>query len=180
MSSDLRFPWKEFLEELDSLLKEPIELHCIGGFAIVAAYRLKRSTNDLDYFTLVPCNRVPDLEKLAGEGSLLAKKYKVHVHHAAVATLPESYDERMKELFPGHFKSIRLFVLDPYDLVLSKLSRNVERDREDVAFLAKTQNLEASTLRTRYQHELQANLIGPPDRHDATLTFWLEAYFSRT
>jgi hypothetical protein len=59
------------VEELDSLLDEPIELHCIGGFAIVAAYGLKRSTNDLDYFTLVPCNRVPDLEKLAGEGSPL-------------------------------------------------------------------------------------------------------------
>jgi uncharacterized nucleotidyltransferase DUF6036 len=177
MSPDLRFPWKVFLEQLDSLLDEPIKLHCIGGFAIVAAYGLKRSTNDLDYFTLVPCNRVPDLENLAGEGSLLAKKYKVHVHHAGVATLPDSYDERMKELFPGNFRNIQLFVLDPYDLVLSKLSRNVERDREDVAFLTKTQNLEASILRTRYEDELRANLIGPPERHDATLTFWLEAYF---
>jgi hypothetical protein len=179
MSPDLRFPWKEFLEELDSLLDEPIELHCIGGFAIVAAYGLKRSTNDLDYFTLVPCNRVPDLEKLAGEGSPLAKKYKVHVHHAGVATLPEIYNERMKELFPGHFKNVRPFVLDPYDLVLSKLSRNVERDREDVAFLVKAQNLDAGKLRTRYEHELRVNLIGPTDRHDATLGFWLEAYFPR-
>ena len=177
MSPDLRYPWKEFLGELDSLLDEPIELHCIGGFAIVAAYGIKRSTNDLDYFTLIPCNRVTDLEELAGEGSSLSKKYKVHVHHAGVATLPESYDERMKEPFPRHFKNIRLLVLDPYDLVLSKLSRNVERDREDVAFLTKTHNLEASTLRTPYQQELRAHLIGPPDRHDATLTFWLEAYF---
>jgi hypothetical protein len=177
MSPDLRFPWKEFLEQLDSLLEEPIQLHCIGGFAIVASYGLKRSTNDMGYFTLVPCNRVLDLENLAGEGSPLAKKYKVHVHHAGVATLPDSYDERMTELFPRHFRNIRLFVLDPYDLVLSKLSRNVERDREDVAFLTKAQNLEASNLRTRYHHELRDNLIGPPERHDATLTFWLGAYF---
>jgi len=27
-------PWKEFLSEIDSMLKEPLELHCIGGFVI--------------------------------------------------------------------------------------------------------------------------------------------------
>jgi hypothetical protein len=75
------------------------------------------------------------------------------VHHAGVATLPDSYDERMKELFPGHFKNIRLFVLDPYDLVLSKPSRNVERSREDVAFLAKADNLDAAFwLETYFPH----------------------------
>jgi len=25
-------PWKEFLTELDGMLDEPLELHCIGGF----------------------------------------------------------------------------------------------------------------------------------------------------
>jgi hypothetical protein len=27
-------PWKEFLAELDGILHEPLELHCIGGFDI--------------------------------------------------------------------------------------------------------------------------------------------------
>ena len=179
MSPDLPSPWKQFLEELDSLLDAPVQLHCIGGFAVVAAYGLPRSTNDLDYVTLIPYDRVPELEALAGEGSHLARKYKVHVHHAGVATVPESYDERMKELFPGRFKNIRLFVLDPYDLVLSKLSRNVERDREDVAFLAKTLNLQADVLRERYEQEMKFALIGPPEQHNKTLEFWIEAYFAK-
>lgn len=177
MSPNLPSPWKEFLDELDCLLDEPVELHCIGGFAVVAAYGLPRSTNDLDYFSIVPCNRLPDLERIAGEGSALARKHKVHVHHAAVASIPESYDERMTELFPGRFKNIRLFVLDPYDIVLSKLSRNVERDRQDVEYLAKTHHLDSKILRERYEKELRTNLIGPPSRHDATLDFWIEAYF---
>jgi len=180
MSPDLPSPWKEFLEELDDLLDEPIELHCIGGFAVVAAYGLPRSTNDLDYFSLVPCNRVRDLQEIAGEGSTLARKHKVHVHHAAVATVPESYEGRMTELFPGHFKNLRLFVLDPYDIVLSKLSRNEERDRQDVEYLAKTQHLDSKVLRERYEEELGAILIGPASRHDATLQFWLEAYFGKS
>jgi hypothetical protein len=177
MLPSLGSPWKDFLEELDSLLDEPFELHCIGGFAVVAAYGLPRSTNDIDYITIVPHNRLPDLEQLAGEGSSLARKYKVHVHHTGVATVPESYDERIQELFPGHFKKIRLFVLDPYDLVLSKLSRNVQRDREDVGFLAETLNLDANILRQRYERELKLALIGSPEQHHNTLEFWIEAYF---
>lgn len=57
MSPNLPSPWSEFLAELDALLDEPIELHCIGGFAVVAGYCLTRGTNDLDY-------RSPRLSKL--------------------------------------------------------------------------------------------------------------------
>ena len=86
----------------------------------------------MDYYSLIPANRVRDLEEIACEGSALARKHKVHLHHAGIATLPENYKERMKELFPGRFKKIRLFVLDPYDLILSKLSRNIDRDGDEV------------------------------------------------
>jgi hypothetical protein len=129
---------------------------------------------------LVPANRMRDLQEMAGEGSRLARKHKVHLHHAGVATRPESYQERMKGLLPGQFKNIRLFVLDPYDLVLSKLSRNIERDREDVKHLSRTLHLDPNVLRARYDAELKPYLIGPPGRHDATLEFWPEAYFGKS
>lgn len=179
MPPEVLVPWAGFLNELGNLLDEPFEFHCIGGFAIVVAYGLPRSTNDLDYFSLIPNNRQRYLEQTAGEGSSLAQRHGVHVHHAGVATVPERYDERLTELFPRRFKNIRLFVLDPYDLVLSKLSRNVERDRQDVAYLARTQNLDPNVLRERYERELKSYLIGPPAWHDRTLEFWLEAYFER-
>lgn len=54
MSPSLPPPWREFLAELDDVFDEPLQFHCIGGFAVVAAYGLPRSTNDLDYFTLIP------------------------------------------------------------------------------------------------------------------------------
>jgi hypothetical protein len=177
MSPDLASPWREFLHELDVLLKEPCELHCIGGFAIVAGYGLPRSTNDLDYYALFPRRCTDELERTAGEGSDLARKHKVHVHHAAIASLPESYDERLTGLFPGRFRNLRLSILDPYDLVLSKLSRNAERDREDVAYIAKIQHLDRAILEVRYERELKPYLIGPVGRHDNTLRFWMEAYF---
>jgi Nucleotidyltransferase of unknown function (DUF6036) len=180
MSHELSSPWASFLAELDRLLEEPIELHCIGGFAVVAGYGLPRSTNDLDYRTLVPYDRVSDLQRMAGPGSALAQKHKLHVQHTGVESMPESYDERLTELFPGRFKNIRLFVPDPYDLVLSKLTRNIQRDREDVEFLARTNQLDPAVLRARYQKELRPIVIGPPSRHDATLEFWVEAYFAKS
>ncbi|MGB7025062.1 MAG: DUF6036 family nucleotidyltransferase [Candidatus Acidiferrales bacterium] len=179
MSPDLLSPWAGCLQELDGLLDAPIELHCIGGFAVVAAYGLPRSTNDLDYISLVSRNVAPDLERIAGEGSALAKKHKVHVHRVTIATVPEDYEERLTELFPKRFKNIRLLVLDAYDIVLSKLSRNIERDRQDVEYLAKTCQLDPSVLRERYEREFKPYLIGPPKRHDNALEFWIEAYFSQ-
>jgi Nucleotidyltransferase of unknown function (DUF6036) len=155
-------PWSGFLEELDDLLDEPFEFHCIGGFAVVVEYGLPRGTNDLDYFTLVPANRITELEKLAGEGSDLARKHKVHVHHAAIATLPENYEERMKEIFPGHFKKI------------------IDRDRDDAKHLSRTLRLDGDVLKERYYSELRHALIGPVEWHDQTLAFWLEAYFDKS
>lgn len=178
MSPELVSPWLEFLEGLDNLLPVRIDLHCIGGFAAVAMYGLPRSTNDLDYIH-IESNNAPDLESIAGEGSPLAKKHKVFVHHVTIATYPEDYDRRLKELFPNRFKNIRLLILDPYDLVLSKLSRNSEKDREDVKYLAQTQHLDTEILCERYNKELKCNLIGPPERADNTLKFWIEAYFSQ-
>jgi uncharacterized nucleotidyltransferase DUF6036 len=177
MSPELSPPWKEFLEALDALLDEPFQLHCIGGFAFAVGYGLPRATNDLDYRALVPYSRMKDLQSMAGPGSALAKKFKVHVQHTGVESIPENYEERLIERFAGRFKKIRLFVPDPYDLALSKLTRNLERDRQDVEFLARTQHLDPAILRERYERELRPIVIGPESRHDATLEFWLRAYF---
>jgi hypothetical protein len=68
----------------------------------------------------------------------------------------------------------RLFALDPYDLVLTKLERNSLRDREDVFHLAKAIPLDTAVLRMRYEDEMRASL-GNPDREDLTLRLWIEA-----
>jgi hypothetical protein len=178
MPADLPKAWSEFLDDLDFVLEEPFQLHCIGGFAAVVGYGLPRSTNDLDYRALLPYNRIMEFERLAGAESALARKHKVHVQRPGVESMPESYEDRVTEIFRGRFKNLRLYIPDPYDLALSKLSRNIERDREDVAFLAKTCRLDSQVFRARYTEELRPNLIGDLRQHDQTLEFWIEAYFT--
>jgi hypothetical protein len=42
-----------------------------------------------------------------------------------VATVPFLYEDRLTEIVREPFTHLRLFVLDPYDLALSKLTRNL-------------------------------------------------------
>jgi hypothetical protein len=67
----------------------------------------------------------------------------------AVAHVPEHYEDRLTEIFPGAFQHLQLFALDPYDLALSKLERNIQRDRDDVRHLAKAVPLDLEVLRDR-------------------------------
>jgi hypothetical protein len=91
------------------------------------------------------------LEQLAGRGSKLAAKHKVHLRHVTVATMPEDYESRLIEMFPGRFKKLKLLAPDPYDLVLSKLERNSPKDQGDVEYLARTVPLDPKILRDRYE-----------------------------
>jgi len=140
-------PWKEFLTELGALLTEPVELHCIGGFVVCFFYGLPRSTGDIDYYTAIPAD--VNLIDLAGEGSDLAKKHKLRLHRVGVTNLPEDYETRLAQMFPGQFKNLTLLAPDPYDLLLSKLKRNTTKDRDDANYLFKTLKLNSKILRER-------------------------------
>lgn len=117
------------------------------------------------------------LQEMAGVESPLAEKHRVHVQHVGVASLPESYAERLTEIFPRRFERLRLLALDAHDLALSKLTRNSPIDRDDVAQLARAVPLDARLLRARYRRELRPIIIGDPEQHDRTLAMWIEAYF---
>src|SRR5215469_11381098 len=179
-SHELRSPWREFLGELDEALSEPVELHCIGAFVISLLYGLPRPTGDVDYISVVPRNRIEELERLAGRESKLARKYKVYLQHVAIATMPEDCESRLTDMFPGRFEKLKIFAPDPYDLALSKLERNSPKDQGDVAYLARTVPLSAEVLQERYERELRPNLMARQSWHDATLKMWLGAYLAKT
>lgn len=170
--------WRAFLLDVNRLLPQSIDVHCLGGFVAALYYDLPRPTNDLDYVEVAPHDAMTTLQDIAGIDSSLAKKHRVHFQHVGVASLPESYAERLTELFPREFEHLRLFALDAHDLALSKLARNSPVDREDVAQLVRSVPLQADSLRARYQSELRPIIIGDPEKHDRTLQMWIEAYFS--
>jgi hypothetical protein len=167
-------PWLSFLRELDSAVKEEVRLDCMGGFVVTMVYGFSRPTADLDALEIVPKAAGLALLELGMEGGPLHRKYKLYLDRVGVANVPEDYESRLTEIFPKTFKHLRLFALDPYDLALSKLERNIQRDRDDVLHLARTVPFDLEVLKERYQKELRYQM-GNPDREDLTLRLWIEA-----
>lgn len=149
MPHELPPPWKAFLTDLDGKVSSVTTLYCLGGFVVTACYGLPRPTGDLDVFSISPASSQASLLEIAGRDSALHAKHGVHLDVVTIANLPENYKQRLTETFVGAWERIRLYALDPYDLVLAKLERNLQRDRDDFAYLAQTVPLDMPTLRDR-------------------------------
>jgi hypothetical protein len=166
-------PWQGFLSEIDERLTEPVELHCIGGFVVSLLYGMPRPTADVDFLTVVPHTEMRHLIELAGHGSALHKKSGLYLQHVGVASLPEAYESRLIPMFPGAYRNLRLLGAEAHDLALSKVERNLGRDREDIKHLGRTVPLDADVLEQRYKQELRPYLVNI-ERHDLTIGLWIE------
>ena len=151
-------PWRSFFAEIDGRLSEQIQLHCCGGFVVTQLYGVARTTSDVDFIGVVP-NVQRDLTEIAGKGSPLHRKYKVYLDAVTVATPPEDYEELLISMYAGAWVHLRLEALEAHDLALSKLERNIDRDRDDVRQLARAGHLKPEILRARYYNELRPNLL---------------------
>jgi len=169
-------PWPDFLKEIDSAISRPVDLHCIGGFVLTASYGLPRSTGDLDYVQVIPQDAAAEIEDLAGLGSVIARKYRLFLQSVGIADLPDGYASRAQELQLG-LSRLRLWVLEPYDLLLSKLPRNSPKDREDATYLIQKLELDFQTFYSRWQQEM-APWIANRGRHELTIQLWKE-YFQK-
>lgn len=174
MSADsLSEPWRSFLLELDHELEGPTELHCFGGFVVAEYHGLMRPTADIDIIDATGATDLKTLAALAGKGSALAKQHRIYLDIVTVAMVPEDYELRLIDIYPKMFENLRLRAFERHDLVLAKLSRNGDRDREDVRRLAAGPGLDAQTLQKRYAAELRFQSTNP-GRDDMTLALWIE------
>jgi hypothetical protein len=169
-------PWLSFFAEVDSRLSEEVHLHCCGGFVATQLYGIARTTSDVDFLRVVPSVR-SDLAALGDKGSALHQKHKVYLDPVTVATPPENYQERLVPMFLRAWRRLRLSALEAHDLALSKLERNIERDRDDVQQLVRSGHLTPEALRERHYKELRPNLAAHQARHDLTLQLWFESYW---
>lgn len=167
-------PWRSFLNELDQMATTTVRLDCLGGFVVSLLYGWSRPTADVDVLEIAPREAAEAFSQVAMLGGPLYRKYGVYLDRVTVAQPPYDYESRLQEMFPGAFQNLRLMALDPYDLALTKLERNIERDRSDVQYLARTIPFDLELLRDRYRQELRPYL-GNPEREDLTMKLWVEA-----
>src|ERR1700760_3111491 len=161
-------PWQSFLADLDDALHSTTRLDCIGGFVVTQLYGLSRPTADVDVIELSPRDASETLMQIALKGGPLHRKHRIYLDRVTVAAVPENYEDRLIEMFPGSYQHLKLMALDPYDIALSKLERNSQKDRDDVRFLGRSIPLDLDVLQQRYNSELRWQL-GRPDREDLTM-----------
>jgi hypothetical protein len=160
------------LTALDHELTQDTELHCMGGFVLAEHYRLVRATGDIDVLESAGTHKAT-IARLAGRGSPLHRRHRVYIDIVTVADVPDDYDSRLVAMDIEGLARLRLKVFERHDLVLAKLCRNIDRDREDVVALARGPGLDIDVLRQRYLEELRPKL-GRPAREDLTLRLWIE------
>jgi hypothetical protein len=161
-------PWQGFLRDLDAALTAPVELVCLGGFVVALAYGAGRATSDIDVLS-VRAEGADDVEMIAGVGSELHRRHRLYLQRVGIATPPANYVSRLRPLGShAPWRRLRLSVLDPIDLALTKVERNAEVDRRDVIALARAGWLDAAIFRARYAEEVAPYLLAHHQRHDET------------
>jgi hypothetical protein len=168
-------PWRSFLSDLDILLGQPADLHCIGGFTISQFFGFDRETADLDVLNIAPQPMRALIAEVSGRGSSLHKKHRVFIDQVSVVSFPENYEARLQNAWPI-WVNLRLWMPEPHDLALTKLERSNERDIRDVIFLAQAGLIDRRTLIARFENEMEPYLTGPiPTWHRTTLKMWVDA-----
>ncbi len=168
-------PWGSFLRELDTIASERVDFHCIGGFVVTRKYGFQRETSDVDVLSIAPKEQLQEFLNRGGEGSALHRKYRVYLDLVGVIdAYPDDYQTRLTEMYPGQLKHARLLAAEAHDLALMKLGRNIERDREDVKFLARQGFVTAEELNRRYLEEMRPYIAQPEQRSDPVIKLWVE------
>ena len=168
----LHEPWHTFFEALDRELSVPCDLHCFGGFVLAEHYGVARATIDVDVVAVRGAD-VAEIARRAGRGSPLHRRHRAYVDVVTIAEVPDDYESRLIDMNVQCLTHVRLLAFERHDLVLAKLARNTDRDREDVVALARGPGLDTALLRSRYREELRPTL-SRPDREDLTLDLWIE------
>lgn len=178
MTDPIQKPWLSFLRDVDRALQEAVEVHCLGGFVLSVLSGLPRPTGDVDFIEARPRPAGEDLLRIAGEGTALATKHRLHFQRVTVAEYPEGYEGRLIDMTPGGCRKLRLRALEVHDVVLAKLSRNSPRDRADVEFLARQGALDRRLIEERFEVELRPYLLNEA-REALTLELWLAEFFEK-
>lgn len=162
------------LEDLDNFLNliadlnEPLELFAIGGTAMVLK-NIKESTKDIDFLTTASYEKIKNFFSLAGlkeESSSKAcniwrlENTRIDIFYDGfIMGIPFPKDWKEKSEKIKEIGKIKLYILNWYDLIITKISRSEKRDIGDIIKIVKNQKLDFKLLKKRYYSLAETALI---------------------
>lgn len=151
------------LQTLDRHLRGPGTIRLLGGAALTLGYGLQRSTEDVDL--LQDDAEVQALIDTADFGTALEAAnaeleprglYLTHIWGPEQLILSEGWRDRCRPVSLPSLSRLRLEVLGPADLIISKLARADDGDLRDMEYLLTTHTTVSEVER------LLSSLLVPP------------------
>lgn len=161
----------EWLKKIDNKLRRDIILIAIGGTAMTLL-NLKPSTIDVDF-----CVEKKDYDVFK-EAINEEKKFRVDVFVDGFIfseQLPDDYVNFSKE-YDIFLKNIKLKILHPIDIIITKAARYNARDEEDIALLVKTKEINKKELIKRFDKVVES-YAGSEDSFRSNFEFILKRHF---
>ena len=153
-------------------LNEPLELFAIGGTAMVLK-NIKESTKDIDFITSEDYEKIRRLFNLAGlkeespsKGCNIwrLKETRIDIFYDGfIMGIPFLDDWKLLSQKIRDIGKIQLYILNWYDLNITKISRSETRDIEDVIAIIKSQKIDFNFLKKRYYSIAETALISDYD-----------------
>jgi hypothetical protein len=144
---------RQMLEQLGRALARETTIYIAGSVALILPGYLSRHTDDIDLIDEVPAeirNRHDLLHQLASSYSLILGHVQSHY-------FPSDWQQRVHSL--GIFGRLRVFLLDVYDVFLSKLFSARQKDLDDMRLLIP--QLDKETLTRRFRETCGSFLAAP-------------------
>ena len=158
---------KQFFRELAQHVQHPVRLAVGGAVALILPGLLSRRTEDIDIVNEVPSELRSQHQLLA----MLAVQYGLELTPFQSHYLPKGWQQRLHSQEP--FGQLHVYLVDAYDVFLSKLFSTRMKDRDDLRMLAP--QLDKETI-TRRLHDTTQDLSAAPGLRQKAEQNWYIIY----
>ncbi len=139
------------LQEVDAQIQEPAPLTAIGGTALTLL-GLKDASWDIDFIL----EKKDPVLKAAVTVEFWNRGYDIQIQEKGlivVTVLPKDYQKRSleDEEISQKLRNIKLRILSPLDIILTKLARFDTKDKKDIAGILEKFNFTFDVIERRFQ-----------------------------
>ena len=144
---------RQFLEEVGQSVRVPLRVYIAGSVALMLPGYLSRRTDDIDLIDEVP----KEIRENYALLDRLQERYGLHLGHVQRHYFPPGWDVRSQSY--AVFNHLQVFLVDVYDVLLSKLFSVRDKDLDDLRLLMP--QLDKDTLVRRFKDTCGAFLAAP-------------------
>jgi hypothetical protein len=158
---------QRYFRDLSGHVRRPLRLAVGGSAALIVPGYLSRPTEDIDVVDEVP-KELREQHALLDE---LKARYGLELAHFQQHYLPMRWQDRLH--YFDTFGELTVYLVDVYDVFLSKLFSIRTKDRDDLRAL--TPHLDKETL-TRRLHDTCGSMLVAESLHERAVDNWYILY----